>query len=350
MIAFAILAAALTIAAAAAIAVPLLRSTSADARAPWTALAVIGVLAIGAGSLYVFLSNWSWSKAAAAESASQTMVSTLARRLWHHPDDLNGWMLLGRSYMALDQTPLAVRAYERANQLAGGQNPEALLGLAEALSTQDESQLGGRAGKLIEQALVLEPNSPEALFFGAAAAVHRGDLPLARERFTALLAFNPPDSVKSIIEQQVAAIDERLQSTDASSPAAGSDSARADAAAGDHGEPGASIRVTVALSPRLHGARAPQAPLFVFVRDPKQPGPPLAVKRLETRFPQTVELTAADAMIAGHGIVRGQDVEVVARIALSGSPIARKGDPFGEAPYRVGRDGVVEVTIDRLTP
>jgi hypothetical protein len=43
-------------------------------------------------------------------------------------------------------------------------------------------------------------------------------------------------------------------------------------------------------------------------------------------------------------------VQVVARIARSGSAIAKTGDPFGEIAYRVGRDGVVDIVIDRLTP
>jgi hypothetical protein len=110
------------------------------------------------------------------------------------------------------------------------------------------------------------------------------------------------------------------------------------------------VRVKVALSPKLSSERSRDAPLYVFVRDPKQPGPPLAVKRLQTRFPQMVELTAADAMIAGHAFVAGEDVEVVARIARSGSPIAQRGDPFGAVGYHVGRDDVVDVIIDRLTP
>lgn len=356
MITFVILAAALTLAAAAAIAVPLLRREPGTAQAPWTAIGVIALLAVGATSLYVSRTNWSWSKAAAAESPSETMVSRLARQVWHHPDDLQGWVMLGRAYMDLQQTPLAVRAYEHANQLAGGHNADVLLGLAEALSVEDESQLNGRAGRLIEQALVLEPHSAEALFFGAAAAVHRGDLPLARTRLTSLLALNPPDSVKPVIEQQIAAIDQRLagggsagQVAQAGSPAS-ADSTSPGGGAGDRTAPAAAVRIHVALSPKLRSERMRGAPLFVFVRDPKQPVPPLAVKRLETRFPQTVELTSADAMIAGHGIVPGQNVEVVARISRSGSPIARKGDPFGEVAYHVGRDGVVDVVIDRLTP
>ena len=356
MITFIILAAVLIVAAAGAIAVPLLRGNAMGPRAPWTALGVVALLAIGATSLYLHFSNWSWANAQRAESAPQTMVSTLARRLWHHPNDVQGWIMLGRSYMVMQQTPLAVRAYERANTLTDGENVTVLLDLAEALSVEDESELNGRAGKLIEKALALDPHSPEALFFGAAAAVHRGDLPLARSRFEALLALNPPDNIKSLIEQQVVAIDQSLAArgpggtlAQAGGPDSGSSAAGAQGSSG-RAAPAAAIHVTVALSPRLRGTSTPSdAPLYVFVRDPNDPGPPLAVKRLKLRFPQEVELTSADAMIAGHGIEPGQEVEVVARISRSGSPIAQKGDPFGEVAYRVGRDGNVNVTIDRLT-
>jgi len=342
MTTFIILAAALTLAAAAAIAVPLLRRNGEVAQAPWTALAVVALLGVGATALYASLSNWSWSKAASAEDSPQAMVGRLARRLERNPDDLEGWLMLGRSYEALEETPLAVQAYERANRLAGGKSAEALIGLAQALAVQNDSALGGRAGELIEQALILQPNSPQALFFGAAAALHRGDLRLARDRFEALLALNPPQNVRPLIEQQVAAIDQQLASGSAAPAAAG-------ATAGGEAR-NASVRIKVALSPKLQIEHTDGLPLYVFVRDPKQPGPPLAVKRLATRFPQTVELTAADAMIAGRAIVPGEDVEVVARIARSGSPVAQKGDPFGEAGYHIGRDGVVNVIIDRVTP
>jgi len=347
MIAFIVFAAALTVAVAGAIAFPLLRREAGSVRAPWTAIGVAALLAVGASSIYVTLSNWSWSKAAAAEDSPQAMVGNLARRLQHDPRDLEGWLMLGRSYMALQETELATRAYERADRLAGGKSAEALLGLAEALSTDDESELSGRAGRLIEQALLLSPHSPKALFLGAAAALHRNDLPLARQRFAALLALNPPENVRPLIEQQITAIDRQLAG--GSSPSDTQAAAAAQPAAGPSAAT-AAVRVKVALSPKLRGATTAGAPLFVFVRDPHQPGPPLAVKRLETRFPQMVELTAADSMIAGHGIVAGESVEVVARIARSGSATAQKGDPFGEAGYRVGQDGVVEVVIDRLTP
>ncbi|MGH8218675.1 MAG: tetratricopeptide repeat protein [Steroidobacteraceae bacterium] len=368
MLTFILIAAALTIAAVAAIAVPLLRRSDASAQARWTALAVAAVLGVGASALYLSLSNWSWSKAAAAENSPQAMVGHLARRLMDNPKDLDGWLMLGRAYTALNETNLAARAYERANQLAEGKNADALIGLAQALVVQDESQLNGRAGKLIEQALLLAPHSPQVLFFGAAAAEHRGDLPLARQRFTALLALDPPDTVKPIIEQQISAIDQRLAggSSPAGSSTGGDSSATGAGTLSAAGPPAAAvsaadstraagqgpvIHIRVALSPKLHLSGKAGAPLFVFVRDPKQTGPPLAVKRLQTRFPQRVDLSTADAMIpGGRGIAQGESVEIVARIARSGGAIAKKGDPFGQTAYRVGRDGVVDVVIDQLTP
>ena len=89
-------------------------------------------------------------------------------------------------------------------------NVDALLGLAEALISEDDTQLAGRAGLLVERALTLAPTSPKALFYGAAAAIQRKDLALARRRFVALLAENPPDNVRPIIQQQISAIDQAL--------------------------------------------------------------------------------------------------------------------------------------------
>jgi hypothetical protein len=110
------------------------------------------------------------------------------------------------------------------------------------------------------------------------------------------------------------------------------------------------VRVHIELSPELSKTAPDAAPLFVFVRDPAQPGPPLAAKRLASRFPQTVELTPADSMVPGRVFAEGQSVQVVARIARSGNPLAGSGDPFGEVAYRVGHDGLVNIVIDHVTP
>ena len=356
MTTFVVLAAVLILAGVAVVAVPLLRRTPDQTPAPWAALAAAVILVIGSAVIYVFSTNWSWKAPQAADSA-QTMVARLARNLERNPDDLNGWMMLGRSYVVLEQYPLAVRSYERADRLAGGKNAEALVGEAEALVLNDESQLDGRAGRLVDQALLLDPNSAKALFFGGAAAVRKGNLPVARERFVRLLALNPPANVRPLIEQQVAAIDEKLGGGAHQGGSAAGDQAQTPGARGAAADSSASsstnsaaIHVVVSLAPALSASAQNGAPLFVFVRDPSQPGPPLAAKRLDSHFPQTIELTPSDSMVAGRTFSAGQKVQVVARIARSGNPLAGSGDPFGEVTYQVGHDGLVNVIIDHLTP
>jgi cytochrome c-type biogenesis protein CcmH len=242
----------------------------------------------------------------------------------------------------LQEYPLALRAFERADRLSDGKNADALTGEAETLALTDESELNGRAGRLIERALALAPDSGKALFFGAAVAARRGDLPLARARFVKLLGMDPPATVRPLIEQQITALDAQLAGA---TPAAGVGVPPPPPAA----NPGAVVRVNVTLAPAL-AAAVGASPLFVFVRDPAHPGPPLAVKRLESRFPQVVSLASSDAMIPGRAFAPGQSVQVVARIARSGSPVGASGDPLGEVTYQVGRDGLVSLVIDHLTP
>jgi cytochrome c-type biogenesis protein CcmH len=350
MVTFLLLAGVLIIAGVAVIAIPLLRRTPTQvAPAPWTALVAAGVLVIGSAVLYAGLTNWSWRAEPAADSP-QNMVARLARKLERDPNDTNGWLMLGRSYVVLEQFPLALRAFERADRLAGGKNADALVGEAEALTMADENELDGRAGRLIEKALALDPNSGKALFFGAAAAVRRGELALGKERFQKLLSLNPPEQIRPILEQQIASIDQRLAGGTGAAPHAAGPSAASASTSATPAAGGAEVRVHIELSPQLSKSAPDAAPLFVFVRDPDQPGPPLAAKRLASRFPQTVELTPADSMVPGRAFSAGQKVQVVARIARSGNPMAGSGDPFGEAAYFVGHDGLVNIIIDHVTP
>ena len=111
---------------------------------------------------------------------------------------------------------------------------------------------------------------------------------------------------------------------------------------------GARVRLGCALGSACGVRQA--APLFVFVRDPAHPGPPLAVKRLESRFPQSVSLSASDAVVPGRAFAPGQNVQVVARIARSGNPVGASGDPYGEVTYKVGQEGVTSLVIDHVMP
>jgi cytochrome c-type biogenesis protein CcmH len=284
--------------------------------------------------MYAAFSNYAWVETPSVSDTPAAMTAKLARRLAAQPDDLSGWLQLGRSYQVLEQWPLAVRAFQRADRLSNGQNVDAILGIAESLFAEDQESLRGAAGHLFERALQLDPNSQKALFYSAFAALGRGELPVAKERLQRMLTLNPPPEIRDILEKSIANID--AQAAAANGPAAPAD--------------GAKVSVHVTLAPQLQKQVAQDALLFVAARDPQSPGPPFAVKRLPARFPVDVELTAADAMLESRRIASGQKLEVIARVALGGTPTATSGDPFGQVSYHVGKDGRLNIVIDRLAP
>jgi cytochrome c-type biogenesis protein CcmH len=366
MTTFILIAIALTIAAIGVVVVPLVRKAGpTPTPAIWAALGATGVLVFGGGLLYYLWGNPTWSQVNADAVTPQNMVSRLARRLEKNPDDLEGWLRLGHSYTVLEQYPLAIRAYQKASELGGGKNFDATLGLGEALVLSSDSEFTGRGARYIEQALQMNPKSGQALFYGAVAAVRQGNLQLARERFSALLTLDPPpqDNVRAIFEQQIQAIDAQLaqQGGAGGSAPGGADARTAGApgaeaggsAAGGKTDPAASVppvRVHVTLSAKLNGDSLGSLPLFVFVRDPRAAGPPLAVKRLKATFPQTVEITTQDSMLPGHSFTKGQLVEVVARVSKSGNPGETPGDLFGLAAHKVGEGGVVDIQVEHVSP
>jgi cytochrome c-type biogenesis protein CcmH len=330
MLAFVLIAGSLAAGAAVLILMPLMRQR-ADSRpaAGIAAGVVLLALLLGGAALYAHLSSYSWVDEPVTAETPAVQAAKLARRLAAEPDNLDGWLMLGRTYGALEQFPLALRAYQRADRLADGQNTEALIGIAESILATDFEQLSGPVGQLFERVLTIEPDNPKALLYGAFAAMSRGEAARARDRFTRMLTLNPPPQIREIIEKQLLALD--------GTPA-------------EQGDGAAKVAVHVTLAPALSSKVPAGALLFVAARDPAAPGPPFAVKRLPATFPVDVELSAADAMLESRRIAAGQQLEIVARVALGGTPTATSGDPFGQVSYHVGKDGRLNIVIDRLAP
>jgi cytochrome c-type biogenesis protein CcmH len=316
---------------------PLVRRR-ADARPVSTvsAIVVLAAVLLGGAGLYVAFSNYSWQEGASLTDSPAAMTARLAKRLAGQSGSTEEWLKLARSYEVLGQLPLAMRAYQRADRAADGKNAEALTGLAVLLVNQDVEELRGRAGRMFERALELDPGSRKALFYSAFAALGRQEPVLARQRLNVLLSDEPEPQLRTILMQGLRSA-EQMESAASQAPAAGADSS-------------AKVAVRVTLAPALAAKVPGGAPLFVIARDPSSPGPPFAVKRLAAAFPVEVELSGADAMLPTRRIAAGQKLEVVARVALGGTPTASSGDPFGQVSYHVGKDGKLNIVIDRLAP
>ncbi len=321
---FVIWAALCAAAAALCVAVPLLRPRPDGAPRQLLLGTSAGLLvALTAASLYPHWSNWSWR---APPPAASDSVATLLAATQERPEDVQAWLDLGRAYLRITQWPLARRSFQHANSLSQGGNATALSGLGETLVFESGGTESAAAEELFNRALQLDPRSPQALFYTGVALLNAGKLPDARARFAALRELGPPPQVMDALDKQIAAIDVQLAQL------------KPDPATALH------LRVTVAA------ALADQVPagaiLFVFVRAP-QGGPPLAVKRLRPDFPQRVELSAADAVMAGNQVKPGQRVEVMARISASGTPTASGGDFIGVIAAVAGAGAVRELKINR---
>jgi cytochrome c-type biogenesis protein CcmH len=300
---------------------------TAIASAPIAAVVAVLALIAASGLLYSKLGHPA-SARSVAPSASDKSIAALARHLESHPLDQAGWLDLGAGYGAIGQFPLAIRSYERANRLTNGTNVDALLGIGEAMLLSGDNNLGMRAPEYIERALQIEPRSPKALFYGAVIAYHQDHLEMARERFTTLLSLSPPENIKVAVQKEIDDIDSKLHPQ--------LDEATA-------------IHLHITLASTLTTKIPANAALFVFVPSPGG-GPPLAVKRGAATLPLDVDLSAANSMIAGHGIRAGQKVSVIARISASGSPLPNSGDLYGQIEYVAGKSGARPLEIDKQTP
>jgi cytochrome c-type biogenesis protein CcmH len=294
-----------------------------------------GVVLLSLG-LYAFQGSPDVPSGAGAQPDVEEMVASLATRLEDNPDDLNGWKMLGRSYMTLSNFAGAVRAYERAVNIEQSQNAQTLVDLGSALLARDNARIEGRTAALFESALALEPNNPSALFYGGIAALNRGNTDLAADRWEILLGLNPPEDIRCIIAQRVAEWrGEALPQIDA-----------------PRARPtGAIVVAEIVVSAAAIKSLPVEASVFVIARDPSQPTPPIAVtRRLLSELPATVTLSDGDSMIPGRTLSAFAEVEVIARVSVSGQPVAQPGDWYASAIVKPSENNAVTLQIDQQVP
>ena len=251
MTTFIVVAALMAAIAAATVAVPLLRSKRSRLLGILTAVLIAGA----AAGLYPLWSNWNWHAPAEANAAQSpdvlAMVGKLEQHLKEQPDDREGWLMMGRSYMALERADDAVMAYQHAYDL--GKGADATLGLAEALSVRAGGEITPQAGKLFEEALKQAPDDPKALFYGGFAAAIRGDRGLARERWQTLKDLHPPKQIEDMLDARIAELGPETSPT--SSAGTTPSTAGTNATATDSRAAQVDVKITVApaLKARVTG-------------------------------------------------------------------------------------------------
>nr|VFK35003.1 MAG: cytochrome c-type biogenesis protein CcmH [Candidatus Kentron sp. MB]VFK77151.1 MAG: cytochrome c-type biogenesis protein CcmH [Candidatus Kentron sp. MB] len=103
------------------------------------------------------------------QASVEDLVERLATRLQENPDDPKGWIMLGRSYRMLGRAEASRVAFAKAYG-RWPDNPEILIGYAEALAGHNSGNMAGKPLALIQEALRIAPDFPPALWLAGVAA------------------------------------------------------------------------------------------------------------------------------------------------------------------------------------
>jgi cytochrome c-type biogenesis protein CcmH len=140
----------------------------------------------------------------------QTALHELRAHLKAHPDDLTGWLLLGRTEIGLGHYPAGAAAYARAAALSGHR--------ADVMGDWGEAQVLAASGTVTPDAVAAfktalgDPEiAPKARYYLALAQLQHGDVKGALAAWQALLRDSPSDATwLPIVKRRIAEAEARL--------------------------------------------------------------------------------------------------------------------------------------------
>jgi len=346
---------------------PLLRT-----RSLWQALAIALVFVVPAGTVLLYKQvgtpaaiNLAPARAPASAAAGNeahspesaeidAMIDGLRAKLAENPNDLEGWMLLARTLRATQQFPAALEALETAERLSPD-NPFITVDRVETqIYMSPDGAITPEMTSTLQQALETQPDLQKALWLLGIAAFQAGDDAFAISYWETLLGqVEPGSNVARSVQAQIDAAKARM-GMDVEPPAV-PEAVVAEASAeigpvttDDGSWPG--VRTVIRAGADAQSRIPAGGVLYVMVRSPGPAvGPPMGVRRIiGPELPLEIVINDQDSMIKERQISSGTEVQLQARISLTGSPTAGPGD-WQSQPVIVNLDHAetVELIIDQ---
>lgn len=270
------------------------------------------------------------------EPSMELMAESLRGKLTERLEDLEGWMLLARTLKTMQRYQEAAEALETANRISPD-NPQVLVELVEArIFLSGDGTISNEMVATLERVLELQPDMQKALWLLGIASAQAGDDAFAISYWQSLLDLLEPGSpVAQSVQSQIDEAKTRL-GMDLDEPVP--------EMAADGGWAGITLQVSAAAEAPRGGV------LYVMVR-PSGPavGPPLGVRRVANpALPLEMKIDDRDSMMEERQISSESEIQLQARISLTGAPGANSGD-WQSAPVTVPRDsgGTVELILDQ---
>jgi len=281
------------------------------------------------------------------------MIDGLRARLTENPDDLDGWMLLARTFRATQRFDESLAALEQANQISPD-NPFIIVDIVETqIYMTPDGKITPEMTETLKQVLAVQPGMQKALWLLGIASSQAGDNATAISYWESLLdQVEPGSNVANSLQSQIntvkaqmgVAVDQAPASAQpvaaepvaaepvaaepvAAEPVAAEPVAAETAAAVEDGAwPG--IRVTVKADESSQSGIPAGGVLYVMIRSPGPAmGPPIGVRRIiGPSLPLEITVSDQDSMLQERQISAESEVQFQARISLTGSPGAKPGD------------------------
>lgn len=276
----------------------------------------------------------------------EEMVNILAERMQENPEDPEGWLMLGKSYVTLGRFSEAVDAFKNLYELRGDE-PDVLVRYADAIAMANGGTLVGKPDELIQKALLIDPQNSNGLWLAGMASYEKKDYNQAIAYWRSLL---PQLTNDADMRAQIEGLIKKAQNQQAvdGSATAGVVSSESDTNA----QIISYIRVKVSVAPELLAEVAPDDSLFIFVQAPAGPAMPIAVVRKQAKdLPLEITLDDSMAMMPTRKLSDFKSVKIGARISKTGNATPQSGDLETEKiQVDVGQSEQVLLSIDRKLP
>jgi cytochrome c-type biogenesis protein CcmH len=300
----------------------------------WTAVVLAVALPLGSMGMYMWVGQPEALNPLALKTPDQVdpkdltkMAQTLAEKLQAKPDNLQGWVMLGRTYRTLENFDAALRAYDSALKLS--EDDDLKLERIEVIAMQRQGQFEGEPWNVIREVLQRDPQHFGALLTAGSASYAEGKLADALkywEQARKPLDANNPDLEG--LESAIATVRERLGMPPAkAAPAATS---------------GLNVTGQVNLSASLKSKASPNDVVFIYATPANGDRMPLAIfKTTVSQLPFNFTLDDSTAMAPDRKLSAAGEVMVKVRVTKSGNAMPQSGDLSGSlGPVKVGAKGL----------
>ena len=287
------------------------------------------------------------SQGAGNMPAIEDAIADLENKLKQDPENLEGWRMLGRSYLVSKNYEGAVEAYAKANELANGSNPDVLVSYGEAKGFAANNTFDESSMQLFTKALKIDPNNERGLWYAGLTSYQLGDYPTSVNYLETLLQNVPNDQVE-VKSALIKYLNDAKQKAGIEITSVENDSSVSQAQSNSK----SSITVNVTLSDELLKNYVNSDTLFIYARAMNGPKMPLAlVKMTAGDLPTTVTLDDSVSMMPSLTLSSMEQVEVIARISKSGQAVKQSGDLLGSAKsVKTDQSETVNIVISELVP